>query len=227
MIAVDGPSGSGKSTVARALARRLGLRYLDTGAMYRALTWAARTGGVDTTDAGRLTELARTFDLAIGTDPDDPLVRVDGHDVTTSIRDRAVERDVSAVSAVGEIRAAMVARQRAIAAGGDIVVEGRDIGSVVLPGAVPKIFLTADDRVRAERRSRDPAALAAAPGEPDVGRTHAELARRDRLDAGRAIAPLRPADDAVVLDTSTMNVDAVVERVLGLATKSARSEASR
>jgi cytidylate kinase len=203
--------------VSRLLARRLGWRYLDTGAMYRAMTWAALARGIAVTDAAALTELARDLPLELGTDPDDPFVRVAGADVGTAIRGRDVERAVSAVSAISGVRAQMAARQRAIAAAGDIVVEGRDIGSTVLPHAAPKIFLTAHESVRAHRRSGDGTALAAAAGSaPDPRRTREELGRRDRLDAGRVTSPLRAADDAVELDSSTLTVDEVVDRISAL-----------
>ncbi len=214
VIAVDGPSGSGKSTVSRALAHQLGARYLDTGAMYRAVTWAALARGVNPADAAALCHLARDLGLEVSTDPERFVVLVDGTDVSTAVRGRDVERAVSAVSAVRGVRAQLVARQRQIAAAGDIVVEGRDIGTVVFPHAAVKVFLTADNAVRAARRTRDAAALAAAQEQQaDVRRTRAELDRRDRLDAGRKIDPLRPAADAVTLDSSAMTVDEVVEQI--------------
>jgi cytidylate kinase len=221
IVAIDGPSGAGKSTVARALARHLGWRYLDTGAMYRAVTWAVVARGVSPGDATALTELAHDVALDLGTDPDDAYVRVEDEDVGAAIRSHAVERAVSAISAVAGVRAELVARQRRIADAGDIIVEGRDIGTAVLPRATLKVFLTAADDVRADRRGRDEAALrasgrAASTATVDLRRTRTELARRDRADSTRQADPLRPADDAIVLDSSTMGIDAVVARILAL-----------
>jgi cytidylate kinase len=204
VVAIDGPSGSGKSTVARALAARLGLRYLDTGAMYRAVTAEVLHRGVDPTDADAVARVA-TAELSVSTTPDPASVRVDGRDVTGEIRGPAVTAAVSAVSAVPAVRARMVARQRAIIGGGGIVVEGRDIGTTVVPDADLKVFLTAAPAARAQRRARETAEGLAA--------TAADLARRDALDAGRAASPLARAADAVEVDTTALGPDAVVERI--------------
>ena len=212
VIAIDGPSGSGKSTVARALAARLGLRYLDTGAMYRAVTAVVLAAGVDPDDSPTIAALAPTLDLEISTDAEPARVTVGGRDVTAEIRGAAVTAAVSAVSAVPAVRMAMVAKQRALIGAGGIVVEGRDIGTAVAPDADLKVFLTADPQERAARRARETDA--------PVGATEADLARRDQLDSSRAASPLAQAPDAVVLDSTHLGPDAVVgeiRRALGAA----------
>jgi cytidylate kinase len=209
VVAVDGPSGSGKSTVSRRLAAALNARYLDTGAMYRAVTWAVLRSGVDVADAEAVAKVAAEADLRIGTDPDAPEVSVDGIGVEVEIRGPEVTGAVSAVSANPAVRRLMVARQReVIAAHHRIVVEGRDIGGVVAPDADLKVFLTASADARARRRSAEVAG--------DVSATAADLARRDTLDSTRAASPLRQADDAVVLDSTELGIDEVVSRLLGL-----------
>lgn len=207
MIAIDGPSGSGKSTVARAVAARRGLRYLDTGAMYRAVTWAVLDAAVDPHDAAAVTEVARAVDLAISTDPAPAVVHVGPADVSAAIRGPEVTAAVSAVSAVPEVRALMVARQRAIIDAGAIVVEGRDIGTTVAPDADLKVFLTASAQARAHRRTTQV-------GGADVTATRDDLERRDRLDAGRDTSPLTRAPDAVTIDSTDLTVDEVVDAVL-------------
>lgn len=212
VVAVDGPSGSGKSSAARGVARALGLRYLDTGAMYRAVTWWMLQHRVDVADPAAVAARAGEPTLEMDTDPDRPTVAVDGVDVSEQIRTREVSNAVSAVSAVPEVRARLVALQREIIGPGGIVVEGRDIGTVVAPDAPVKVFLTASEEVRAERRARD---LAADPtATPAV--TQTELARRDRLDSTRTASPLVKADDAVELDSTFFTLDEVIEQVLGL-----------
>ena len=218
MIAVDGPSGSGKSSAARGAARVLGLRYLDTGAMYRALTWWMLRAGVDVADAAEVAANAGRPAIEIGTDPDAPWVTVDGQDVTEAIRTREVTNAVSAVSAVSAVRQRLAAMQRAIiaetrASGGGIVLEGRDIGTVVAPQAEVKIFLTASEAARAHRRARDLAADPAA----TVALTRDELARRDRLDSTRAVSPLLKAADAVEIDTTAIGLGDVIAQIVGLA----------
>lgn len=206
VVAVDGPSGSGKSTVSRRLAAQLAARYLDTGAMYRAVTWAVLRSGVDLTDAAAVAKVAAEADLVIGTDPAGYPVAVDGVGVEAEIRGPEVTAAVSAVSAVPAVRSLLVARQRdMIAAAGRIVVEGRDIGSVVAPDADLKVYLTASADARARRRSAEHAA--------DVAATAADLARRDRLDSTRVADPLRQAPDAVELDTTELGIDEVVIRL--------------
>jgi cytidylate kinase len=212
VVAVDGPGGSGKSTVARALARRLGLRYLDTGAMYRAVTWLALQRRVDIEDAEALAQLAERAVISVGTDPDAPGIAIDGTDVSTQIRTRPVTSAVSAVSAVPALRRGLVDQQRAMieADRSGIVVEGRDIGTVVFPDAPLKVFLTATTAVRARRRSAEIGEA----GDDAVAQTMAELGRRDALDSGRSASPLAQAPDAYVVDSTDLSVDAVVERIV-------------
>lgn len=214
VIAVDGPSGSGKSTVARGVARALGLRYLDTGAMYRAVTWAVLQRGVDPADATAVGDLAATVLLEMGTDPAAPGVAVDGTDASVAVRSEPVTAAVSAVSAVPTVRTAMVRRQQELIGDGGIVVEGRDIGTTVAPDATLKIFLTADPAARARRRG-----LEIAGDELDAAaldRTREDLLRRDAADSGRAASPLTQAADAVVIDSTDLSPDEVVARVLEL-----------
>ena len=206
VVAVDGPSGSGKSTVSRRLAEALGAAYLDTGAMYRAVTWAVLDAGVDPSDAAAVAAVCARVRLEIGTDPGKQHVRVDGVAVEGPIRGVEVTAAVSAVSAVPAVRAALVARQREIiAAAGRIVVEGRDIGTVVAPDADLKVYLTASVDERARRRSDE--------NRVDIDTTAADLRRRDKLDSTRAADPLRRAPDAVELDTTRLGIDEVVSRL--------------
>ncbi|HEX6499975.1 MAG TPA: (d)CMP kinase [Micromonosporaceae bacterium] len=209
VVAVDGPSGSGKSTVSRRLAGALGAHYLDTGAMYRAVTWAVLRDGVDPHDSGAVAATADAATLVSGTDPDEPHIEVDGVRVDREIRGPEVTAAVSAVAAVPEVRALLVARQRAIIeAAGRIVVEGRDIGTVVAPDADLKVYLTASADERARRRSAENGA--------DLAHTAADLARRDQFDSTRTVDPLQRADDAVVLDSTALGIDEVVAELLRL-----------
>jgi cytidylate kinase len=209
VVAVDGPSGSGKSTVSRRLAAALGARYLDTGAMYRAVTWAVLQAGVDPGDADAVTKVAADAHLSSGTDPEHPTIRLDGVAVDTEIRGPEVTGVVSAVAALPSVRRLLVAQQREIiAAAGKIVVEGRDIGTVVAPDARLKVYLTASADARAHRRSSEAAA--------DLDATAEDLARRDRLDSTRATDPLVRASDAVELDTTGLSIDEVVDRLRAL-----------
>jgi CMP/dCMP kinase len=205
VIAIDGPAGSGKSTVARLLAERLGLRYLDTGAMYRAVTFAALRRDIDPADAEPVAALARKVDLEVTLDA----VRVDGVDATIEIRGPEVTRAVSAVAANPEVRAEMVTRQREWAqrAGGGVI-EGRDIGSVVFPDAELKVYLDARPEVRAARRSKEVSDL-------DYETVAADIARRDALDQGRESSPLTRSGDAVEVDTSDLGVGEIVELLAG------------
>ena len=206
VVAVDGPSGSGKSTVSRRLATALGARYLDTGAMYRAVTWAVLRSGVPLTDGDAVASVASRVVLEIGTDPSAPFVRVDGVAVDGPIRGAEVTGAVSAVASVAAVRQLLVAHQRAIITeAGRIVVEGRDIGTVVAPDAELKVYLTASAEARAQRRSLENAA--------DVAATQADLARRDKIDSSRTVDPLTQAEDAVVLDTTAMGIDEAVTRL--------------
>jgi cytidylate kinase len=213
-VTLDGPSGTGKSSVARAVATRLGAAYLDTGAMYRAATVAVLDAGVDLSDPEAVARAVAAADIRVGTMADVELVLVDGVDMAVRIRGAEVTRTVSPVSAVPAVRRLLVARQRELIAEADaVVVEGRDIGTVVLPEATLKIYLTAAPEARAERR-------AGQLGVTDPGRIAeiaADLRRRDEYDSSRADSPLRPAVDAVVVDSTGLDREAVVERVLDLA----------
>ena len=202
IVAIDGPAGSGKSTVASTLARRLGFRYLDTGAMYRALTWIARRDGADLGDGEALAELALVHPVSFD---DGGRVEMDGVDVTVAIRNAEIDRLVPVVARHPEVREVMRIRQRALAVGGDSVIEGRDIGTVVVPDAEVKVFLLADERERARRRAADRPGVAA-------GTLAADLRRRDERDAVNT----QPADDAVVLDTTALTVDEVVDHIAEL-----------
>lgn len=201
IVAIDGPAGSGKSTVASTLARRLGFLYLDTGAMYRALTWLARRDGVALEDGAALGEVARQHEISFSTDGK---VAVDGEDVSSEIREAEIDRLVPVVARHPEVRAVMRERQRELGAAGDVVMEGRDIGSVVAPGAEVKIFLVADEAERARRRATE------RPGtETEVA---ADLRLRDERDASNT----KPATDAVILDTTALTVEEVVARIVEL-----------
>lgn len=211
---MDGPAGSGKSSAARGVARALGLRYLDTGAMYRALTWWLLASHVDIASPAAITADMRRAVIEVGTDPGAPEIRVDGADVAGPIRTREVSNAVSAVATVPEVRAHLIAMQRqviaaATAAGHGIVAEGRDIGSVVAPDAPVKVFLTASETARARRRSADLAADPAA----TVALTQAEQARRDRRDAPQ----MTRAADAVEIDSTGIGLDQVVQEIVSLA----------
>jgi cytidylate kinase len=209
VVAVDGPSGSGKSTISRRLAVALGARYLDTGAMYRAVTWAVLRDGIDPADADAVAKVADNVLLSVGTDPEAPHITVDDTPVDGPIRGPEVTAAVSPVAAVPAVRAKLVAQQREIiAAAGRVVVEGRDIGTVVAPDADLKVYLTASEAERGRRRSVETAT--------DLAATVADLARRDTFDSNRTADPLRQADDAVVLDSTDMGIDEVVAHVTTL-----------
>jgi CMP/dCMP kinase len=210
VVAVDGPSGSGKSSVSRGVARRLGLRYLDTGSMYRAMAWWMTQNGV----AGRPR-------IEAGTDPERPTIEVDGRDVSGPIRTPEVTGVVSPVSAVPAVRERLVALQREAIGTGGIVVEGRDIGTVVAPSAGAKVYLTADPEVRAQRRAAELSATAAA----DAARTLAELRSRDTIDSQRAASPLTKADDAIEIDATDLTLEQVIDAVVDAV--AARTTASR
>ena len=206
VIAIDGPAGSGKSTVAKAVAERLGLKYLDTGAMYRAVAFAVLRAGGDPADTEFAANTARSIELTVGLES----VLVDGVDATVEIRGPEVTRCVSSVAANPEVRREMVARQRDWAAReGGGVLEGRDIGTVVFPDADLKVYLTASPEERARRRAKEVTDL-------DYETVAADLARRDALDSSRAADPLTEADDAVVVDTTGLDIDRVVDAVVAL-----------
>jgi CMP/dCMP kinase len=209
VVAMDGPSGSGKSSTARGVATRLGLRYLDTGAMYRAMTWWMLQHGIDVEDPAAVAARADQPVIVAGTDPQAPTITVDGTDVAGPIRGPEVTAAVSAVSAVPAVRERLVHEQQAVIGPGDIVVEGRDIGTVVAPDAAVKIFLTADPGARAERRAAERASA-------DVTATRQDLIRRDTIDSGRVTSPLAMAVDAHHLDTTPYTLEEVVDEVVAL-----------
>jgi cytidylate kinase len=213
VVAVDGSSGSGKSSTSRGVARRLGLRYLDTGAMYRAVTWWMLRHGVDVHDAEAVAARCEEPRIETGTDPLQPTITVDGDDVAVAIRQDDVNAAVSPVSAVPRVRARMQVMQRAIieraVEGAGIVVEGRDIGSVVWPDAPVKVYLSADAAARAERR-------AAEEGGSDVDATRDSLLARDRIDSNRAASPLVMADGAVHVDSTLLTLDEVIDAIVAL-----------
>lgn len=217
VVAVDGPSGSGKSTVSRRLATTLGARYLDTGAMYRAATWAVLQAEAELSDPDGVYKIVSAAQLDIVTDPAAPSISVDGVNVDGPIRGQEVTRAVSAVAAVPAVRQLLVERQRdIIAEAGRIVVEGRDIGTVVAPDADLKVYLTASAHARAARRSAEHAENGVA---VDHAATAADLARRDHLDSTRKTDPLAQAADAVVLDSTELGIDEVVAELLRLLEK--------
>lgn len=213
VVAMDGTAGSGKSSASRGVAARLGLRYLDTGAMYRAMAWQMLLDGIDVQDAGAVAARAETVRIGSGTDPVHPTITLDGVDVAGPIRSDETTTAVSPVSAVPRVRELLAAQQRSIIGAGGIVVEGRDIGTVVAPDAQLKIYLTADPSARAARRS----------AEMDSGQNRtveavrADLLRRDKYDSSRTTAPLTAAADAVAIDTTDLTLDEVIDLVYRLA----------
>lgn len=209
VVAIDGPSGTGKSSTSRGVAARLGLRYLDTGAMFRAMTWWMLRVGVDVRDAEAVAARAGEPDIVSGTDPLAPAITVDGTDVAAAIRTDEVTGAVSPVSTVPEVRARLLQLQRDVIGAGGIVVEGRDIGSVVWPEAPLKLYLTADPAARALRR-------AAEEGGSDLTATEASLLARDQIDSTRATAPLTMPDGAVHIDTTAYTLDEVIDQVVAL-----------
>ena len=214
IVAIDGPAGSGKSTIAKEIARQLGFNKLDTGAMYRAVTFAALDRGIDLDDEAAIDALAEQIEIRFtnGTGEDTRLT-IDGQDASTAIRTPQVDANVSKVSAYPGVRAAMLIHQRRAAEDRDIVAEGRDIGTVVLPHADVKIFLTADAEVRAKRRYDE---LQQKGDKTPYAQILAETKQRDKQDSERAAAPLRQAADAVVLDTSGYTLEQSVEAILSL-----------
>lgn len=224
VVAMDGPSGSGKSSTARGVADRLGLRYLDTGAQFRAMTaWMLRNS-VDVHDPSAVAAMAGRPQIESGTDPLAPTITVDGTDVSVEIRSDAVTAAVSPVATVPEVRTRLLALQRSIiadaATAGGIVVEGRDIGSVVWPGAEVKLYLTADAAARAARRSAET-------GAESVEATEADLLRRDAIDSSRAAAPLVVPEGAVHLDTTPYDLAEVIDLVVGIVEQAVGSKAVR
>ncbi len=213
VVAIDGTAGSGKSSTSRAVADRLGLRYLDTGAMYRAVTVRMLREGVDVDDPDAVADRAASVDVRVTTDPADPRVFLNGDDVSVEVRSDLVTAAVSAVSAVPAVRELLRRRQRDLIGAGGIVIEGRDIGTVVAPDAGLKIYLTADAEIRARRR----AAEMATGQNREVGAVEAALIRRDVHDSTRPTAPLSAASDSVPVDTTYATLDEVVDEIVGLA----------
>lgn len=208
-IAIDGPVAVGKSAIGSLLAQRLGYRFLDTGAMYRALTWLALELGIDLEDEKALEELALGASMELAAET----VMVAGRDVTDDIRGEEVERGVSLVAKVAGIRRALVAQQRQMAQGGQVVVAGRDIGTVVLPHAELKLYLAASPEERARRRHLE---LVQRGEKAHYEQVLAELKRRDKIDSERAVAPLQPAPDARVIDTDGLNIEQVLAEIMGI-----------
>ncbi|RUP01454.1 MAG: (d)CMP kinase [Mycobacterium sp.] len=217
VVAIDGPAGTGKSSVSRGLARGLGARFLDTGAMYRMVTLAVLRAGIDPADAEAVSETAATAELSVGYDPDASSFFLSGEDVSAEIRGDDVTRAVSAVSAVPSVRHRLVDIQRQMAEGPEtIVVEGRDIGTVVFPDAPVKIYLTASAETRAQRRNAQNIRSGLA---DDYEAVLADVRRRDHLDSTRAVSPLRAAPDAIVVDTSDMTEAEVIAHLQELVTQ--------
>ena len=210
IIAIDGPSGAGKGTVARAVASRLGYRHVDTGAMYRALAWLASHSGLALTDEAAVAALGEraTFDLEGGR------IAIDGHDVRTAIRTPEMDKAAAAVARLPEVRRVLVARQRSFADGGGVVMEGRDIGTVVFPDADVKIYLDASPEERARRRAADPAHASSKTGK--LAEVATALAERDKSDSTRAASPLTLAADATRIDTTGVAAAEVVDRVIAI-----------
>jgi cytidylate kinase len=211
IVAIDGPSGAGKGTVARALAARLNYRHIDTGAMYRAVAWKAVHTKLDLQDEDALARLAERAEI----DVSDGVVRVDGHDVRQAIRTPEIDSAATAVARQPRVRQVLIGQQREMGAGGGVVMEGRDIGTVVFPQAEVKVYLDATPEERARRRAHDPAHLAGK-GQALVEDVATALAARDNSDRTRAASPLAVAADAVVIDTTGLPIDEVVDRVMAL-----------
>jgi cytidylate kinase len=211
IIAIDGPSGAGKGTVARGVAARLSYRHIDTGAMYRAVAWKALQNGVDLTDEDAVADLARVSKIVVG----DGVVRIDGHDVATDIRTPEIDVAATAVARQPRVREILVAEQRRLVGSGNVVMEGRDIGTVVLPRADVKVYLDAAPEERARRRAHDPA-HAAGRGAAAVQEVTSALEARDNSDKSRTASPLIKARDAIEIDTTGLSIDDVIEAVLAL-----------
>ncbi|WP_134683277.1 (d)CMP kinase [Brevibacillus migulae] len=210
-IAIDGPAGAGKSTVAKIVAARLQYVYIDTGAMYRALAWAVQREGIEVTDEQAVSRLLEKNRIRLARNQQEQLVFWNEIDITSEIRTPEVSQYASIVASHGEVRMQMLALQRELAKEGNVVMDGRDIGTHVLPNAEVKIFLTASIRERAERRLAE---LQAKGHETSLEELEAEIAERDKRDSEREVAPLKQAEDAVLVDTSGKTIDEVVEQIL-------------
>ncbi len=220
ILAVDGPSGTGKSTTCRELAKRLGAKYIDTGAMYRVATLAVLRAGVDPADTPAVIDVTASLPLSVSDDPDSAQVLLAGEDVSTEIRGPEVTANVSAVSAIPQVRENLVELQRELARRAHrAVVEGRDIGTVVLVDAPAKAFMTASAQVRAQRRYEQDKAAGRA---TDFNTVLADVQRRDALDSSREVSPLRPAEDAEIIDTSGMTREEVLDELIRVIERSAQ-----
>jgi cytidylate kinase len=213
VVAIDGPAGSGKTTVARMVARSLGYALVDTGAIYRCLALAARRGGIGDDQAGALASLARSLPLRFVETGQGQRVLLGDEDVTGAIREPAISQSASRVSAHPQVRESLLSLQRDLGRAGGVVLEGRDIGTVVFPDAEVKVFLRADPRIRAQRRTEE---LQATGKQVTLEETLHEMRERDRRDEAREVAPCRPAADAVIVDTGPLSIQEVVDRVVAL-----------
>jgi CMP/dCMP kinase len=216
-VAIDGPASSGKSTVAKIIAKRFGYVYCDTGAMYRSVTWAALENGIDVSDTKQVIDLARQIKITFEPGQPDQRVFVDGHEVTKDIRTEKIAANVSAVAAIPEVRAQMVEQQRQIAQAGGIVMDGRDIGTTVLPDAQVKIFLVASAHERARRRYEEN--LQKGLATQSLDELEAAIKLRDQKDSTRKVSPLTQAKDAILIDTTSLTIDQVVDEISALIKK--------
>lgn len=216
-VAIDGPASSGKSTVSKIIAKRFGYVYCDTGAMYRSVTWAALENGIDVSDTKQVIDLARRIKITFEPGQPDQRVFVDGHEVTKDIRTEKIAANVSAVAAIPEVRAQMVEQQRQIAQAGGIVMDGRDIGTTVLPDAQVKIFLVASAHERARRRYEEN--LQKGLATQSLDELEAAIKLRDQKDSTRKVSPLTQAKDAILIDTTSLTIDQVVDEISALIKK--------
>ena len=216
-VAIDGPASSGKSTVAKIIAKRFGYVYCDTGAMYRSVTWAALENGIDVSDTKQVIDLARRIKITFEPGQPDQRVFVDGHEVTKDIRTEKIAANVSAVAAIPEVRAQMVEQQRQIAQAGGIVMDGRDIGTTVLPDAQVKVFLVASAHERARRRYEEN--LQKGLATQSLDELEAAIKLRDQKDSTRKVSPLTQAKDAILIDTTSLTIDQVVDEISALIKK--------